>query len=135
MVLLGKTFDQQLHLHSSRKSFERAKELRLNQTDSEIILWQSLKNRRCHGLKFRRQHPIISFIADFYCHEKRLVVEVDGSVHDDIETKERDENRTFELERYGLKVIRFSNNEIKNNLTQVLETIYKISQSIESPHS
>ena len=130
MAFIGKTFDQQLHLHSSKVSFIRAKHLRANQTESESILWNELRNRKCHGLKFRRQHPILSFIADFYCHEKRLIVEVDGSVHDSKEAKERDENRTYELERHGIRIIRFTNHEVKNNINEVLSKIKEVSDGI-----
>jgi very-short-patch-repair endonuclease len=133
MAYIGKTFDQQLHLHSSKESFFQAKNLRVNQTESESILWNELKNRKCFGLKFRRQHPILSFVADFYCHEKRLIVEVDGSVHDNEEAKERDENRTYELERYGIKVIRFTNHEIKHNINEVLIKIKQASDSQATP--
>ncbi|HLN52950.1 MAG TPA: endonuclease domain-containing protein, partial [Lentimicrobium sp.] len=90
MVFIVRTFDQQLHLNSGKESFYDAKDLRQNQTDAESILWSKLRNRKCNGMKFRRQHPILSFVADYYCHEKKLIVEVDGSVHLSDEVLERD---------------------------------------------
>jgi very-short-patch-repair endonuclease len=74
---------------------------------------------------FRRQHPIGPFIVDFYCHEAKLVIEIDGNIHDSQENKEHDENRTFELEKLGLKVIRFKNEAIKGNIMDVLEILQK----------
>ena len=130
MAYIGKTIEQQLHLLSGKDSFIQARDLRKNQTDCETILWEELRNRKCNGLKFRRQHPLLSFVADFYCFEKKLVVEVDGSVHNNVEAMERDENRTFELEKYGITVLRFTNDEIKNNLAYVLSKIESVSESI-----
>ena len=72
----------------------------------------------------------MSFIADFYCHEKRLIVEADGSVHDSEEAKERDENRTYELERPGIRIIRFTNHEIKHQINEVLNKIKEVADSI-----
>ncbi len=68
--------------------FARANELKRSMTEVEKILWKELRNRKLNGHKFRRQHPIGQFIADFYCHEAKLVVEVDGEVHDAIEAQE-----------------------------------------------
>jgi very-short-patch-repair endonuclease len=78
------------------------------------------------GLKFRRQHPIDKFIADFYCHEKKLVVELDGAVHDDKMNAQYDEARTYELKGSGIKVIRFRNSEVENNISFVLNEIRKV---------
>ena len=123
MAYVGKTIDQKLHLNSNNESFKKAKDLRKDQTIAESILWSFIRNKGCNGLKFRRQHPILSFIADFYCYEKKLVVEVDGSVHDTSEAKERDEARTHELENVGITVLRFSNEEILTKIDEVLSEI------------
>ena len=72
--------------------FELAKELRRNMTDAEMVLWGYLK-AGINGLKFRRQHPIGIYIADFYCHKLKLIIEVDGNIHDKKEIKEYDLNR------------------------------------------
>lgn len=92
-------------------------------TEAEDILWKHLRNKKLNGLKFRRQHPLDIFIADFYCHEKKLVIELDGGIHDILEQKEYDEGRTSELEGKGFKVIRFRNEEIMNDLEDVLNRI------------
>lgn len=98
----------------------RAKELRKNMTETEHLLWEKIRNRKLNGLKFRRQHPISIFIADFYCHEIRLVIELDGGIHENTDQKEYDEGRTAELENLGISVIRFTNEEILNSIDNVL---------------
>lgn len=92
-------------------------------TPAEKILWKALRNSRLGGHKFRRQHPIGKFIADFYCHERNLVIEVDGDIHDNEDVRERDEGRTHELENFELRVSRFRNEEVMENLTSVLNQI------------
>ncbi len=71
-----------------------------------------MRDRKLGGLKFRRQHPLLKFIADFYCHEKKLVIELGGSMHDEKELAGYDKYTTFELEGSGIKVIRFRNDEV-----------------------
>jgi len=97
-----------------------ARENRKNPTESEDLLWQEIRNQKL-GSKFRRQHYMGNFIVDFVCLEKGLIVEVDGEIHET--QKEYDEARTYELEQLGFKVIRFTNDELKNNLERVLKTI------------
>ena len=104
--------------------FEKAKMLRNNVTPTEMILWGRLKER-FPKLKFRRQHPISLYIVDIYCHAEKLVIEIDGTIHDLEEVKNKDEIRQKDLEKLGLKVIRFTTNEILNNLESVLEKIEK----------
>jgi len=82
--------------------FENAKHLRKNMTDAEKVLWMYLKGGIAE-LKFRRQHPIGLYIADFYCHKIRLVIEVDGSIHEDAAIKKLDEVRQSDLEKMGLQ--------------------------------
>ena len=94
-------------------------------TETEKILWQAIRNRKISGFKFRRQHPVGQFIVDFYCVEARLVIEVDGEIHNKSEAKERDANRTAELESLGLKVLRFQNQEVDENIERVIEMIIK----------
>ena len=106
--------------------FQKAKELRNNETKAEKILWEHLKQNKIPGFKFRRQHPIDIFIVDFYCHKLKLVIEVDGVIHDKEEIKKYDEGRTAELEECGLKILRFSNEEIFNDIENVLNKIYEL---------
>ncbi len=104
--------------------FELAKKLRNNVTNEEMILWGMLKDK-FPTLKFRRQHPVSNYIADLYCHSQKLIIEIDGSIHKLEEVKQNDEQRQKDLENLGLKVIRFTNKEIRNNLEQVLQMIEK----------
>lgn len=108
---------------------QRARELRKRQTPSEDLLWRNLRNRKLNGVKFLRQHPVIYennngsyqfFIPDFYCVEKKLVVELDGKIHDF--QKEYDKNRDIILSELGLTVLRFKNEELKD-VEQVLNKI------------
>jgi very-short-patch-repair endonuclease len=114
--------------------FELAKELRRNMTDAEIILWNCLKVG-INGLKFRRQHPIGIYIADFYCHKIKLVIEVDGSMHNKKEIKEFDERRENDLKNWGYNVIRFSNEHVlkerESALAQIHSTVEMLSVSLK----
>jgi len=103
--------------------FERAKVLRENPTIAEIALWNILKKNQMLGLRFKQQHPINIFIADFYCHAIKLVIEVDGGIHDTEDNKDYDQNRTDELKNYGITVIRFSNEEVLKNSVDVKNII------------
>ena len=112
--------------------FEYSRELRQVSTEAEKLLWAELRNRKLNGLKFRRQHPIDKYIVDFYCHEKKLVIELDGSIHDKKENKEYDQARTIELGGLKIKVIRFRNDEVENGIGKVLEKIIQITGNPEA---
>jgi glutamine amidotransferase len=103
--------------------------LRNQPTLAETILWGHLCKGNQFGIKFRRQHPISYYIADFYCHVAKLVIEIDGSIHNVAQVLQNDIERQVYLESLGLKVIRFTNEDILNNLETVLE---KIDQSTKS---
>jgi len=105
--------------------FRRAGELRKNMTLAEGVLWNHLRLKQMKGFTFRRQHPIGNFIADFYCHKMRLVIEVDGSIHNIEEVKERDEGREYMMKELRLSIIRFTNNEVLNDIENVLMKIEK----------
>jgi adenine-specific DNA-methyltransferase len=104
---------------------EFARQLRREQTDTERLLWLLLRDRRFMGCKFRRQHPIEPYVVDFYCHEARLAIELDGGEHNEPAARARDEERTRFLEARGIRVLRFWNDEVFNNLEGVLQTIYE----------
>ncbi|MBC8314975.1 MAG: endonuclease domain-containing protein [Bacteroidales bacterium] len=106
-----------------------AREQRKNMTPAEKKLWQRIRGMRL-GMKFRRQHPINRFIADFYCHEARLVVEIDGGYHDEEEQQKYDAGRTKELEEFDIRVIRFTNAEVEENLAGV---VMRIKNSLPHP--
>jgi len=95
---------------------QRARTLRKTSTDAEALLWSRLRNRRFHDLKFRRQVPLGRYIVDFYCHELRLVVELDGGQH----SEKADRARTLWLESEGYRVERFWNHEVLENADGVL---------------
>jgi len=105
---------------------ETCRELRKTMTAAERVFWQKVRNRKFMGLKFHRQHPIFIHdsgretfaVADFYCHEERLVVEIDGKLHDF--RKNKDRWRTELIERQGIMVVRYENDEVENDPTSVL---------------
>ena len=111
-----------MHDGASHQIFENARRLRSKMTLTEKILWEELKNKKL-GVKFRRQHPINCFILDFYCHERRLSVEIDGIHHYEKEQIEIDKNKTYYLQSMGIIEIRFDNIDITENLDLVLEKI------------
>lgn len=108
---------------ANSKLFEFSKALRRNQTEAEEIIWQCLRNRKILNFKFRRQHPVGKYIADFYCHEAKLIIEVDGEIHNNPENQEYDQNRTDQLNEIGITVIRFTNEDVNNNLDEVINAI------------
>jgi len=102
---------------------EIAKELRENKTNSETILWDILKSRKLNGLKFRRQYAIGRYIADFYCVEKRLAIEIDGNIHKKRDIKEYDLIRQEEIESRNVLVLKFTNEEVEKNIDEVKRKI------------
>jgi adenine-specific DNA-methyltransferase len=103
---------------------EFARQLRKQQTDAEQLLWSLLRDRRLSGFKFRRQHPVEPYVVDFYCHEARLAVELDGGQHNEPDERARDAKRTSFLEKQGIRVLRFWNNDVLQNTEGVLQAIY-----------
>ena len=99
----------------------KANLVRKNLTKQEKLLWDKLKNKQLNGLKFRNQHPIYIYILDFYCASHLLSIELDGESHK--YTIEYDRERTEYLMNLGIKELRFCNEEIENNLTEVLNKI------------
>ena len=106
-----------------------SRNLRKNQTDPEAQLWTEVRNRKLNGKKFTRQFPIIFesafgehffYVADFYCHEHKLVIELDGPIHEN--QKERDKNRDSIMAGKGLTVLRIMNNEL-NDIEHVKDLI------------
>jgi very-short-patch-repair endonuclease len=112
-----------------------ARELRKGQTDAEALLWLLLRDRRLAGFKFRRQHPVPPYVLDFYCHEKRLAVELDGGQHAEQVTK--DERRMRELAKQGIRVLRFWDNQVLGEIGAVLEALWSAlyeEEGRDSPH-
>ena len=99
----------------------RARSLRRGMTDAERFLWKVLRSKKINGHRFRRQHPIGQYIADFACIEQRIVIELDGGQHQ--EQNIYDEQRSVCLQAQGWRVLRFWNNEVLNNIDGVLTVI------------
>ncbi|MEI6456265.1 MAG: endonuclease domain-containing protein [bacterium] len=135
MVYVQRTREFLLHLSAKKSIFSRAPELRKKMTPAERLLWREIRNRKLMGFKFRRQHPIHIYIADFYCHEIKLVIEIDGGIHNSDPIKENYQNRTAELDRLGISVIRFTNDQINKNTDQVLTDLkqFILSLPLNSP--
>lgn len=115
---------------------KNARELRLGLTDSEKLLWKEIRNRKLSGYKFLRQHPIIYkadykglnyFVADFYCSEKKALIELDGLIHEN--TEDYDKFRDEELSELGMKILRLKNEELKN-MNEILQKIKTFLDSI-----
>ena len=104
--------------------FVLAKKLRNNVTSDEMLLWGRLRDK-FPDVKFRRQHPLSIYIADLYCHSKKLIIEIDGSIHDSIEAKRNDTERQKNLEELGLTVLRFLNEEISKDMESILQRVEK----------
>lgn len=114
------------HTMPGRSTIELARQFRREPTCAEELLWQRLRGGRCAGLKFRRQHPLPGCIADFYCAELHLVVEVDGEVHLEPENRERDANRDEWLTSQGMQVLRFTNQRVLTDIESVLAQIHAV---------
>ena len=114
-----------MHYGASNLIFQKAEELRNNMTLAEEILWKEIHINQWKA-KFRRQHPIAIYIVDFYCHSLKLVIELDGGIHDTDEAKRNDEIREKHLRELGLRVIRFKNEEVYREMDKVLNTISSI---------
>lgn len=109
--------------------FELAKTLRDHQTEAEMFLWDYLEKIQIARIRFKRQHPILYFIADFYCHRVKLVIEIDGGYHNIPQQYQYDKDREHELNALGLKVIRFTNEQV---ICDIENTLKAIEQEIRS---
>ena len=105
--------------------FNKARILRKNMTVPELELWNRLKGKKINGIRFRPQHPINIFIADFYCHKVKLVIEIDGEEHDKIINRNYDIERSNLMSSFGITTIRFKNDEVLNEIEKVLSIIEK----------
>ncbi len=101
---------------------ERRRELRRNSTFQEDLLWKQIRNCKL-GVKFRRQHSIGGYILDFYCSKKKLIIEIDGEIHNTKKAQEYDAVRDKFFTDIDYKILRFRNNEIKKNINRVIEKI------------
>ena len=111
---------------SEWKSRKHVSPLRQNLTEAEAKLWRELRGRQVQGYKFRRQHPIEDYVADFACLALKLVVEIDGATHSTTEELAYDVARTAVLEGLGWQVIRFTNDDVFRDVNGVVEAIYEV---------
>ena len=102
---------------------EASRRLRREQTEAEQALWEMLRDRKLNGLKFRRQAIMEHFVLDFYCHEQRLLIELDGPIHLDPDIAAYDAERQAFIQARGIRVLRFTNDQIMNHADNVLATI------------
>ena len=114
-----------MHYGASHLLFERAGELRKFSTHAEDIIWGYLKGKQL-GIKFRRQHPLLFYVADFYCHDLKLIIEIDGSIHNKEDVRINDAERQIEIEALGISVLRFTNIEVLRTPENILHAIMKI---------
>lgn len=114
---------QKMFYSAKGELFNNARMLRKNETEAEKLLWTRLARNQLDGLRFKRQHPIAHYVADFYCHKTKLVIELDGPYHQANNQKIYDEARTDFMIGLGLKVLRFSDEEVMLNMEKVVETI------------
>ena len=111
---------------------QQRQDLRNNMTSVEIILWTKLKNRQLMGHQFRRQYGIERYVVDFFCTELKLAIELDGGIHAQEHVIENDTSRQNYIESLGIKVIRYSNDDIKENLNGVLIKLKETIKNINS---
>lgn len=116
-------------IHNNKIFRERRVELRNKSTPSENLFWNELRNSKL-GVKFKRQHSIGGYILDFYCAEKKLIVELDGEIHNKREVKEYDQVRDKFFKELGYKIIRFLNVEIESNIQLTLKKLQSLIKSV-----
>ncbi len=107
-------------IFNKKEHIKRRQYLRRNMTKAEIVLWSKLKGKQLNGLKFRRQHGINNYVVVFYCPELKLAIEIDGDVHAYNSRIVYDKQRQKEIEALGIKVLRYTNNDILNNIEGIL---------------
>ena len=117
-----KDYRHDLFLGADGHLFEIAKQLRRDETKAEKLLWSRLRNKQL-GVKFRRQHPLYYYVVDFYCHSHRLVVEIDGPIHDTVESIFDDNVRSQGFREFNIGIIRFTNDEVLFDVESVLRKI------------
>jgi very-short-patch-repair endonuclease len=126
----SRVIERNMFYGASRNTFEKAHELRRNMTKAEKKIWNELKNRNLFKVRFRRQHPVDIFVVDFYCHELKLAIEIDGSIHLEKEISEYDKGRTHDIEKFGIKILRFTNGQVLDDIDAVINKISKVISSL-----
>lgn len=126
-----RVIERNMFYGANKKIFLRAVELRNNMTHAEQVLWEELRKKEIFKVRFKRQHPIDIFVVDFYCHKYKLAIEVDGDIHLRQEVMEHDDGRSADIEKLGIKILRFTNKEVFENIEavkkRILEEIHSLS--------
>ena len=119
-----------MHFGASKEIFQYAEALRKNMTEAEKIIWERASKNQL-GIRIRRQHPIWKFIADFYCHELKLIIEIDGGIHLRSENKEYDISRDISLNELGIEIIRFTNDQVINDTKRIIGEIKRTIEALK----
>jgi (E)-4-hydroxy-3-methylbut-2-enyl-diphosphate synthase len=119
--------------YGDRDQVKKARELRSNMTKAEIILWSRIRSKQIEGYKFRRQQPLFNYIVDFYCFELKLIIEVDGPIHSNDETKKYDFKRDNVFKTNGYHILRLTNSEVETNIASATKKIKLFISRISSP--
>lgn len=122
---VGTTVVCHMKVHYNPKLKEYARQLRNNSTPAEIKLWKCLKGKRMFGYDFHRQKPIDEYITDFYCYKLRLVIEIDGYSHTFDDVKKKDKIKERKIKELGFEILRFTENDVRANIDNVLSEIEK----------
>lgn len=120
-----------IYFEASPEILKRADVLRKEMTMAEKILWQKINKNQIKGYRFRAQHPIGKFIVDFYCPKALLVIELDGKIHLNKVVAERDDGREVEIKKLGIRILRFTNENVFKEIDKVLTSI---SSALEKAH-
>jgi very-short-patch-repair endonuclease len=118
-----RVIERNMFFGASKKIFLRALELRNTMTLAEQVLWEELRKKEIYKVRFKRQHPIGIFVVDFYCHKYKLAIEVDGDIHLSEDVMEHDDGRSHDIEKLGIKILRFTNKEVLENTNMVKNRI------------
>ena len=122
-----------MHFGATKEIFQYAEILRKRMTEAEKIVWERVCKNQL-GVKVRRQHPIWKFIADFYCHELKLIIEIDGGIHLAAENKEYDIGRDITLGEFGIQIIRFTNDQVMKETDNVIVQIKRTIEILKRQH-
>ena len=112
-----------IRVHNILETKDLRRHLRRKETPAEKVLWEALRNRKLNGEKFTRQHGIGAYVADFHCSKYKLAIEVDGGIHLKEDVVERDKTRSEFIEAWDIRIVRFTNDEVLNELPKVLDEI------------
>ena len=118
-----RVIERHMFYGAKRNIFLRAIDLRNEMTKAEKVLWGELKKKAIFKARWKRQHPIDIFVVDFYCHKYKLVIEVDGEIHQDEEIREHDEGREHDIKKLGISILRFTNKEVLEDIESVKNRI------------